>query len=98
MRFRVNDDGCDRQIEKEDGEQPVNGLGGAELRGRPNPGSSDDEDDLRQDEIAQPELLFEGGALRDDALFLLAEGLERPRIFRHRAWRIRYEKAFGVET
>ena len=77
--IEVNDDGSDRQIKTNDGEQPVSGLRRAEFRRRAHPRSADDKDNLRQNEIAQPEFLAKGRALRLDALFCRDEKIRSSR-------------------
>ncbi len=95
---QINHHRSDGQIEEQNGEQPVSGLRGTELRGGADPGCSDHKDDLGQGQIAQSELLFKLRALRKDTFFLLPEVVGRRRSLRHRAFASRYETAPGVET
>ena len=61
--IQINHDRSLRNVEKQNRQQPKEQMRMAELRGSADPARADDEENLRQHEIAQAERLFERNAV-----------------------------------
>ena len=70
--IEVDDDSRRRQVEEHDGDEPEDDVRRALLRRDADPRQADDEQDLREGQIREPEVLAEPGAVRIDATALAA--------------------------
>jgi hypothetical protein len=59
----VDDDHRERDVEQDHREQPEGDVRGAEFACDADPGESDDEEDLGEDEVAEAEFFFEFGGV-----------------------------------
>ena len=62
-----------RNVEEQNCEQPEEEMRLSEFRGSADPARADDKQNLRQNEIAQSQRLFEGGALLFNVAFCAIE-------------------------